>query len=148
VSLPACHYDAHPLTRGPAVHEPKGSLVRAEDYEGDNPRQNRSAATILSLVRNSELKGMIQSMKDLEATWNHKFNYPWTFINDEPFTSEFKKKTQAETKAKCNYREIWSLYLRRVFIWLIALAQTSSPKSTGRFPRGSTRIFSRSQPSC
>lgn len=46
---------------------------------------------------------MIQSMRDLERTWNSKFNYPWTFFNDVPFTEEFKNKTQAETKAKCSY---------------------------------------------
>lgn len=46
---------------------------------------------------------MIQSMRDLERTWNRKFNYPWTFINDEPFTEEFKTRTQAETKAPCRY---------------------------------------------
>lgn len=42
-------------------------------------------------------------MKDLERTWNHKFNYPWTFLNDKPFTAEFKKRTQEVTKAKCRY---------------------------------------------
>jgi len=67
---------------------------------GEAPRIN---ATILSLVRNSELEGMISSMKDLERTWNKKFNYPWTFFNDEPFTEEFKKRTRAETKAECRY---------------------------------------------
>lgn len=46
---------------------------------------------------------MVQSMKDLERTWNSKFNYPWTFFNDEPFTDEFKRRTQAETKARCSY---------------------------------------------
>jgi len=46
---------------------------------------------------------MVQSMVDLERTWNSKFNYPWTFFNDVPFTDEFKRKTQAATKAKCNY---------------------------------------------
>jgi mannosyltransferase len=46
---------------------------------------------------------MLQSMRDLERTWNHKFNYPWTFFNDVPFTEEFKRKTQAETKAECRY---------------------------------------------
>lgn len=46
---------------------------------------------------------MVQSMRDLERTWNSKFNYPWTFFNDVPFDDEFKKKTQAETKAKCFY---------------------------------------------
>ena len=46
---------------------------------------------------------MVSAMKDLERTWNHKFNYPWMFFNDEPFTEEFKQKTQAVTKAKCFY---------------------------------------------
>lgn len=46
---------------------------------------------------------MVKSMEDLERTWNHKFNYPWTFFNDKPFSEEFRKKTSAATKAKCNY---------------------------------------------
>lgn len=46
---------------------------------------------------------MVQAMRDLERTWNSKFNYPWTFFNDEPFSEEFKRLTQKETKAKCNY---------------------------------------------
>jgi mannosyltransferase len=74
-----------------------------DDYAPDAENPARINATILSLVRNSELQGMIQSMQDLERTWNHKFNYPWTFFNEEPFTEEFKRETQAQTKAKCNY---------------------------------------------
>ena len=46
---------------------------------------------------------MLQAMDDLERTWNHKFNYPWTFFNEVPFSEEFKKRTQAATKAQCNY---------------------------------------------
>lgn len=53
---------------------------------------------------------MVQAMRDLERTWNHKFNYPWTFFNDEPFDEKFKKLTQAETKAKCNYGKKVRLY--------------------------------------
>ncbi len=83
--------------------EPEEPLWRADDYGADNPKSPRINATLLSLVRNNELGGMIQSMRDLEKTWNSKFNYPWTFFNDEPFTEEFKRKTQAETKAKCTY---------------------------------------------
>jgi len=76
--------------------EPEGILV----HEGEAPRIN---ATILSLVRNNELEGMVSSMRDLERTWNRKFNYPWTFFNDVPFTEEFKRRTKAETKAECRY---------------------------------------------
>jgi mannosyltransferase len=46
---------------------------------------------------------MLQSMADLERTWNHKFNYPWIFFNDKPFTEDFKKKTRAATKAEVRY---------------------------------------------
>jgi mannosyltransferase len=54
-------------------------------------------------VRNEEVNDMLQSMGDLERTWNHKFNYPWIFFNDKPFTEEFKKKTRAATKAEIRY---------------------------------------------
>ena len=64
-------------------------------------------------MRNKELSDLVQSMQELERTWNHKFNYPWTFINDEPFTEEFKRVTQAQTKAKCRYeiipKEHWAI---------------------------------------
>ena len=63
----------------------------------------RINATILALVRNEELDGMLQSMQDLERTWNNKFNYPWTFFNDVPFSEEFKRKTRAATKAETRY---------------------------------------------
>ncbi len=45
-------------------------------------------------------------MRDLERTWNKKFNYPWTFFNDETFSEEFKQRTRKETKAECRYGKI------------------------------------------
>ncbi|KAK3708398.1 putative mannosyltransferase ktr4 [Vermiconidia calcicola] len=80
--------------------------VSGHNYDADNVHSDRINATLLSLVRNKELKELVQSMQDLERTWNHKFNYPWTFINDEPFTEEFKKVTQLQTKAWCRYEVI------------------------------------------
>jgi mannosyltransferase len=77
--------------------------VDGDNYAPNNPQSVRINATILSLVRNEELEDMLQSMNDLERTWNHKFNYPWTFFNDKPFTEEFKKKTRAATKAEVRY---------------------------------------------
>ena len=46
---------------------------------------------------------MISSMRDLERTWNRKFNYPWTFFNDVPFDDDFKRLVKLETKAKVNF---------------------------------------------
>lgn len=87
--------------------EPEDSLHRKDEgYEPGEAGTARINATILSVVRNSEVDGMVQAMRDLEQTWNSKFNYPWTFFNDEEFTEEFKTRTQAETKAKCSYELI------------------------------------------
>lgn len=47
-------------------------------------------AALISLVRNQELEGIVQSMTQLEYHWNHKYQYPWIFFNDEPFNDDFK----------------------------------------------------------
>ncbi|KAG9234970.1 glycosyltransferase family 15 protein [Amylocarpus encephaloides] len=94
--------------------EPEGILYRADQGYGLGAEgTSRINATLLSLVRNEEIDGIVQAMQDLERTWNSKFNYPWTFFNDVPFTEEFKKRTQAETKAECRYelipKEHWDI---------------------------------------
>lgn len=91
-----------------ASGEPPEPLRRVEgdNYEPNNPHSARINATIISLVRNSEVDDLLKSMHDLERTWNSKFNYPWTFFNDEPFDEEFKKKTRAATKADVSYHLI------------------------------------------
>lgn len=63
-------------------------------------------ATLLVLTRNSDVKGIVKSMIQLEHSWNHKFNYPWTFFNDEPFTDEFKELTKQATNASIRYELI------------------------------------------
>lgn len=55
------------------------------------PVVRRANATLVMLARNKELEEVVFSMKQLEDRFNKKFNYPWVFLNDEPFTEEFKK---------------------------------------------------------
>lgn len=87
-----------------ATGEPDGILRRVSPgYAPDAVETERINATLLALVRNEEVDQMVQSMVDLERVWNSKFNYPWTFFNDKPFSKEFIEKTSAATKAKCNY---------------------------------------------
>lgn len=88
-----------------ATGEPPGNLWRAteHDYSPDSENSARTNAALITLVRNEELGQLLQTMNDLERTWNNKFNYPYIFFNDVEFTQEFKQKTQAATKAKCQY---------------------------------------------
>lgn len=53
-------------------------------------QSSKPKAALISLVRNQELEGLLQSMTQLEYRWNHKYQYPWIFFNEEPFSEEFK----------------------------------------------------------
>jgi alpha 1,2-mannosyltransferase len=54
--------------------------------------QDRKAnASFVMLVRNSDLSGIMSSMKQIEDRFNRKFQYPYVFLNDEPFTQDFKE---------------------------------------------------------
>jgi hypothetical protein len=43
------------------------------------------------LARNSDLIGAAQSVRRLEDRFNKNYRYPWVFLNDEPFSDEFKR---------------------------------------------------------
>lgn len=55
-----------------------------------NSYTSRPRAAIISLVRNEELEGILQSMRQLEFHWNHNYRYPWIFFSETPFNDEFK----------------------------------------------------------
>jgi alpha 1,2-mannosyltransferase len=63
----------------------------------------RVKAAFVILTRNNELKALRYTMQQLEARFNHKFNYPYVFLNDEEFTQEFKDLTSSLTNAETNY---------------------------------------------
>ena len=71
-------------------------------YPEEDDRAEGKAA-IIALVRNSELREMAQSMRELEETFNRKFKYPWIFFNDEPFEDKFKRITSSLTDAETFY---------------------------------------------
>lgn len=107
--LPNDDNSAQPFKRPPGSNSLKGVDPLLHDagpppgklwYPGERPLAN---ATLLALVRNSEVDGMVQSMLDLERMFNSKFNYPWTFLSEVPFDEEFKRKTRAATKAEIAY---------------------------------------------
>jgi hypothetical protein len=42
-------------------------------------------------------------MSELEAKFNRKFDYPYVFLNEEPFTEEFKRSVTALTRSKIEF---------------------------------------------
>ncbi|GAW05114.1 glycosyltransferase family 15 protein [Lentinula edodes] len=69
-------------------------------------------ATFVMLVRNSDLDGTISSVRALEDRFNSKFGYPYVFLNNEPFTDEFKRRVSVLIRSEVEFgliqQEHWS----------------------------------------
>ncbi|KAG5420611.1 hypothetical protein I9W82_002492 [Candida metapsilosis] len=59
------------------------SIVKSQVY---NHREN---ATFLMLARNHDVYLVLETLQGIQDRFNDKFNYDYTFLNDEPFTSDF-----------------------------------------------------------
>ncbi|CUA74451.1 hypothetical protein RSOLAG22IIIB_05561 [Rhizoctonia solani] len=71
--------------------------------EAPAPPVRRANAVLVFLSRNSDLAGVMQSMKYMEDRFNKKFNYPYVFLNDVPFNKRFKYHTSLLTNANVSY---------------------------------------------
>lgn len=67
------------------------------------PNYYKENATLLMLVRNHELEGALDSMRSLEDRFNRKYHYDWVFLNDVPFTEEFKEATTFMASGNTKY---------------------------------------------
>jgi alpha 1,2-mannosyltransferase len=52
---------------------------------------DRANATLLMLARNTDVEGAVKSVRRLEDRFNRVHKYPWVFLNEVPFTEEFKR---------------------------------------------------------
>ncbi|KAG1715703.1 hypothetical protein ID866_1466 [Astraeus odoratus] len=80
--------------------------VPEEYYKHSDPVQlpeRKANATFVMLVRNSDGPGIMNSMKQIEDRFNRKFQYPYVFLNDKPFTENFKKYISQLTDAPVEF---------------------------------------------
>jgi alpha 1,2-mannosyltransferase len=63
-------------------------------------------ATFVSLVRNEELHGMLNSIREVEDRFNKNWHYGWVFLNDVDFTEEFKTAVQAATSGEARFGKL------------------------------------------
>ncbi|ORX63638.1 glycosyl transferase [Linderina pennispora] len=63
-------------------------------------------AALVALVRNTDLLGMRQTIRQIEDRFNSRFNYPYIFLNDVPFTEEFKAGVRILTSANVSFGEL------------------------------------------
>ncbi|KAJ7680143.1 glycolipid 2-alpha-mannosyltransferase-domain-containing protein, partial [Mycena rosella] len=71
----------------------------------------RANATFVILARNSDLDSTVRSVREVEDRVNTPHHYPYTLLNDEPFTDELKRRVSAVASGPVAYgivpREHW-----------------------------------------
>ena len=60
------------------------------DIAAAPPPRHLANATLFMLARNSDVDGAVNSVREVEDKFNLKYGYPWVFLNEEPFSDDFK----------------------------------------------------------
>ncbi|KAI9504671.1 hypothetical protein GGI25_000676 [Coemansia spiralis] len=60
-------------------------------------------AAFVILVRNSELHELRATVRQLEDQFNSRYHYPYVFLNNEPFTEEFKQAMEWAASGDCHF---------------------------------------------
>lgn len=68
--------------------------------------KERVKACFVVLVRNEELEGIVSTIKQVESTFNSRYQYPYIFLNDDSFTDNFKSTVSKLTNANVTFGEI------------------------------------------
>lgn len=95
------------------IHEPKDADIETmrPPSKKEIDTYQHANATIIALVRNNEALAISKTIRRLETSFNSKFRYPYTFINDEPFTERFMQRMQKLSDAPMEFvtipSELW-----------------------------------------
>jgi alpha 1,2-mannosyltransferase len=64
-----------------------------------NTHYEKPKAAIVVLLRNNELPAMLDTLTIFERRFNQQFDYPYVFLNNEPFTDNFIQRMRAHLPA-------------------------------------------------
>lgn len=104
-----------PQQQQPHHHKQQQPVLSNKDYVHEQSSvaqllatwpSHRPKAAFTILCRNSDLSGILKSIKDLEARFNSRHGYPYIFLNDQPFTQHFKDTIRTATTARCFFGRI------------------------------------------
>lgn len=76
--------------------------VDTHEYIQDN-NYKKMNSTFVMLTRNEEIEDVLKTINSIESHFNQWFQYPYVFINNEAFTTEFKNKVESMTSAKTEF---------------------------------------------
>lgn len=73
----------------------------------------KANATFVILARNGDLKDVINSIKQMEDRFNRHYHYPYVFLNDQPFSEEFKRCVDVEDTSPYCADPAWQMDFER-----------------------------------
>jgi alpha 1,2-mannosyltransferase len=94
---------------------PKGATVPAKYYNNVGPIDDgehlpgvvqRANATFLMLSRNDDVDRAVITIKELENRFNLKYGYPWVFLNEQPFSEDFKRRVSLVASGPVHFGKI------------------------------------------
>lgn len=89
-------------TLGPTIPERVSSAQRTKILHPPVAGE-RVKATFVTLARNSDLKAILGSIRQIQDRFNSKFNYDWVFLNEQVFSEEFKEQTSSMVTGNTKY---------------------------------------------
>jgi hypothetical protein len=72
-------------------NDESGEKETPVDVGSFDPQLGKANAVFIMLCKNEEVDGAVKSIRELEDRFNHKYHYPWVFLNEVEFTDDFKK---------------------------------------------------------
>lgn len=95
------------------VNQVNHALLQVDNSMRAMHRQQKAKGVLLALARNSELEGMLYTINQIERSFNAKYQYPYLFLNDVPFSQEFEAAILNATRANVEFglipKEHWSV---------------------------------------
>jgi alpha 1,2-mannosyltransferase len=58
------------------------------------------------LARNSDVDEAARSVREMEDRFNHKYGYPWVFLNEQPFSDDFKRRVSNVVSGPVHFGQI------------------------------------------
>lgn len=70
------------------------------------PSESSPRAALVALVEESDLSDLGVSIRQLEESFNARFQYPWVFFSTKPLNEDFREVVSAATTSACFYEVI------------------------------------------
>ncbi|KAJ2827094.1 hypothetical protein IWW50_002055 [Coemansia erecta] len=90
----------------------KTIVTETVQVASDLPPAEKASAAFVILTRNKDLRELRESLAQLEDRFNRRYKYPYVFLNNEPFSDDFKEKIQGVVSGECQFglipEEHWS----------------------------------------